>query len=227
MAKGKKKDKDKDKKKKKGKAGKLDIDFEGKLKAKADKKAEKKAAEVVEKAAAAEHVDKTDPAKPKHAAGHWPDASELAEASAERSTAEPEPATEVVAEPEAPVEAAPVAEPAKRPQESVEVEAKAEPERVPLEMPDEDTLFSLSNLFKIFADPTRLRILYSLAAGPKCVADISEAAGVTQGATSHQLRSMKQERLVDFVRDGKQVIYSLADERVEVLLAQGYAYISE
>lgn len=93
--------------------------------------------------------------------------------------------------------------------------------------PDDEGLAKLSSFFKIFADPTRLRILYALAEGPKCVADIAAAAGVTQGATSHQLRSMKQEKLVDFVRDGKQVIYSLADERVRALLAQGYSYINE
>mgnify|MGYP002533913124 CR=1 FL=1 len=94
-------------------------------------------------------------------------------------------------------------------------------------MPEEDMLYGLSNLFKIFADPTRLKILFSLVEGPKCVADISAAAGVTQGATSHQLRNMKQESVVDFVRDGKQVIYSLADDRVQALLAQGLSYIDE
>lgn len=94
-------------------------------------------------------------------------------------------------------------------------------------LPDEDTLYDLANLFKIFADPTRLRILYSLIDGPRCVADISEFAGVTQGATSHQLRSMKQERLVKFVRKGKQVFYSIADDRVQVMLAQGLSYIED
>lgn len=94
-------------------------------------------------------------------------------------------------------------------------------------MPEEETLYGLANMFKIFADSTRLKILFSLVEGPKCVADISAAAGVTQGATSHQLRSMKQERIVDFVRDGKQVIYSLADDRVQSLLAQGLSYIDE
>lgn len=94
-------------------------------------------------------------------------------------------------------------------------------------MPEEETLYGLANLFKIFADSTRLKILFSLVEGPKCVADISAAAGVTQGATSHQLRSMKQEHIVDFVRDGKQVIYSLADDRVQSLLAQGLSYIDE
>lgn len=95
------------------------------------------------------------------------------------------------------------------------------------EIPSEDTLFSLANLFKIFSDPTRLKILFSLVDGPRCVADIAEAAGVTQGATSHQLRSMKQEHLVDFERDGKQVFYSLADNRVQTMLAQGLSYIDE
>lgn len=95
------------------------------------------------------------------------------------------------------------------------------------EMPSEETLFNLANLYKIFSDPTRLKILFSLVNGPRCVADISQAAGVTQGATSHQLRSMKQERLVDFERDGKQVFYSLSDNRVQTLLAQGLSYIGE
>lgn len=102
-----------------------------------------------------------------------------------------------------------------------------EPQLESFEMPDDQTLFSLANLFKIFSDPTRLRILFSLVDGPRCVADISAAAGVTQGATSHQLRSMKQEQLVDFERDGKQVFYSLADNRVQTLLAQGLSYIGE
>lgn len=102
-----------------------------------------------------------------------------------------------------------------------------EPQLESFEMPDDQTLFALANLFKIFSDPTRLRILFSLVDGPRCVADISEAAGVTQGATSHQLRSMKQEHLVDFERDGKQVFYSLSDNRVQTLLAQGLSYIGE
>lgn len=103
----------------------------------------------------------------------------------------------------------------------------ADPQLESFEMPSEETLFNLANLFKIFSDPTRLKILFSLVDGPRCVADISEAAGVTQGATSHQLRSMKQERLVDFERDGKQVFYSLADGRVQTLLAKGLSCIDE
>lgn len=102
-----------------------------------------------------------------------------------------------------------------------------EPTLESFEIPDEETLFKLANLFKIFSDPTRLKILFSLVDGPRCVADISEAAGVTQGATSHQLRSMKQEQLVDFERDGKQVFYSLADNRVQTLLARGLTCIGE
>lgn len=220
MAKGKKKDKDK-----KGKKAKAALDQIGqavedtsKAAKKAAKKAKKEAAaKAAELAAGAqglvsdaqEAVAKI--AKPKHAAGHWPSPDETA-------GEETKPAQAGAKEQDAkPDQVAPAAR----------VQAKPAPEPEPLEMPDEERLFSLANLFKIFSDPTRLRILYALAEGPKCVADISEAAGVTQGATSHQLRSMKQEHLVDFVRDGKQVIYSLADDRVEDLLRQGEAYLQQ
>lgn len=151
--------------------------------------------------------------------------------------AESKPASVVACKPALAPEPTPVSEPTPVPEPSAQVAAKAPSEfegkhairkdYVAFTMPGEETLYGLANLFKIFADATRLRILFALVEGPKCVADISEAAGVTQGATSHQLRSMKQERIVDFVRDGKQVIYSLADERVQSLLAQGLSYIDE
>lgn len=249
MAKGKKKDKDK-KKKAKDRLDELGASVENTSKAmkKAAKKAKKEAqAKAQEAAAQAQDVAEkahdlaakaqdtvvtkakdviadaqaniAQVTKPKHAAGHWPEetSDEPKAQDAKQAEATTEAAHAAASEPKA----VPKSKPEPKPQH----ESKKAPQT--LEMPDEDKLFALAALFKIFGDPTRLRILFSLAAGPKCVADISQAAQVTQGATSHQLRSMKQEHLVDFVRDGKQVIYSLADERVEALLAQGLSYISE
>ena len=94
-------------------------------------------------------------------------------------------------------------------------------------LPDEETLFELAELYKIFADTTRLKILYALMGEGMCVADIAEFAGVTQSAVSHQLRSMKQAHLVTFKREGKQVAYKLAGTRVQAILAQGLAHFDE
>ena len=95
------------------------------------------------------------------------------------------------------------------------------------EMPDEDLLYDLADLFKIFADTTRIKILYALMGHSRCVADIAEIVGATQSAVSHQLRTLKQARLVKFQRDGKNVIYSLSDNHVYTMLAQGMTHICE
>ena len=94
-------------------------------------------------------------------------------------------------------------------------------------LPPEDTLYNLADLFKTFGDPTRIRILYTLAAGELCVCDIAEVLSMTQSAISHQLRVLKQMSLVRFRRDGKTVYYSLADGHVETILAQGLEHINE
>jgi Predicted transcriptional regulators len=94
-------------------------------------------------------------------------------------------------------------------------------------LPPEDTLYGLADLFKTFGDPTRIRILYTLAAGELCVCDIAETLSMTQSAISHQLRVLKQMSLVRFRRDGKTIYYSLADGHVETILAQGLAHINE
>lgn len=94
-------------------------------------------------------------------------------------------------------------------------------------MPDEEILYDLADLFKIFSDTTRIKILYALMNEGKRVADIAEAVGATQSAVSHQLRILKQARLVRFQRDGKNVIYSLADDHVYTMLAQGMSHICE
>ena len=94
-------------------------------------------------------------------------------------------------------------------------------------MPDEELLYDLADLFKVFSDTTRIKILYSLMTGERRVADIAETIGATQSAVSHQLRILKAARLVKFQRDGKSIIYSLADDHVYTMLAQGLSHICE
>lgn len=100
-------------------------------------------------------------------------------------------------------------------------------EEDPLEIPDEEILYDLADLFKVFSDTTRIKILYSLMNTERCVADIAKAIGASQSAASHQLRILKQARLVKFQRDGKNVIYSLADAHVHTMLEQGMSHICE
>lgn len=94
-------------------------------------------------------------------------------------------------------------------------------------MPDEELLYDLADLFKVFGDTTRIKILYALMAKDQCVADLAEEIGATQSAVSHQLRTLKQSRLVRAKRDGKNVIYSLSDDHVHTMLAQGMTHICE
>ncbi len=94
-------------------------------------------------------------------------------------------------------------------------------------MPDEELLYDLADLFKTFGDTTRIKILYALMGRELCVADVAELIGATQSAVSHQLRSLKQAHLVKFQRDGKNVIYSLSDDHVYTMLAQGMSHICE
>ena len=94
-------------------------------------------------------------------------------------------------------------------------------------MPDEEILYDLADLFKVFSDTTRIKILYSLMPGELRVADIAETIGATQSAVSHQLRILKAARLVKFQRDGKNILYSLADDHVYTMIAQGMSHICE
>ena len=94
-------------------------------------------------------------------------------------------------------------------------------------MPDEDELYDLAELFKVFGDSTRIRILYALSQSELCVCDIASLLGMGQSAISHQLRILKQMRLVKFRREGKSVLYSLADGHIETILAQGMEHIGE
>ena len=100
-------------------------------------------------------------------------------------------------------------------------------EKVRSTMPEEDTLYDLTELFRIFADSTRVRILYVLEESEMCVCDLAALLGMTQSAISHQLRALKNARLVKARRDGKTVFYSLADQHVKTILDQGLEHISE
>lgn len=87
--------------------------------------------------------------------------------------------------------------------------------------------YDLSELFKILGDPTRLRILFTLVKSEMCVCDIVELVDVTQSAVSHQLRVLKQSRLVKYRREGKSVIYSIADDHVKTIIATALEHVSE
>lgn len=95
------------------------------------------------------------------------------------------------------------------------------------EIPSEEVLYRLANLFKTFGDPTRIRILSALKQHELCVCDIAELLGMTQSAISHQLRVLKQMELVKFRKEGKTVFYSLADSHVSTILNQGLDHVNE
>lgn len=94
-------------------------------------------------------------------------------------------------------------------------------------MPDEDTLYDLAELFKVFGDSTRIRILYALAERELCVCDIAGILGLSQTAVSHQLRVLKQSKLVKARREGKIVFYSLDDDHVYSILNKGTEHLAE
>lgn len=100
-------------------------------------------------------------------------------------------------------------------------------EKVEKVMPDEQQLLDLSEFFKVFGDSTRIKILYVLSQSEMCVCDIATLLQMGQSAISHQLRVLKQMRLVTFRREGKTVFYSLADAHIQTILAQGMEHISE
>ena len=100
-------------------------------------------------------------------------------------------------------------------------------ERVMGDMPDEESLYDLAELFKVFGDTTRIRILYVLFEAEVCVCDLAEALNMTTSAISHQLRLLKQARLVSGRREGKQIVYFLADDHVRTIIQQGMDHIME
>ena len=95
------------------------------------------------------------------------------------------------------------------------------------QLPPEELLYDLAELFKIFGDSTRIRILYALLESELCVCDIAKLINVSQSAVSHQLRVLKASKLVKFRREGKIVFYSLADDHVMRILSQGMEHIEE
>ena len=95
------------------------------------------------------------------------------------------------------------------------------------EMPDEEVLYDLAELFKVFGDSTRIKILYVLFQSEMCVCDIAQLLNMSQSAISHQLRVLKQTKLVKYRREGKTVFYSLADSHVTTILNQGLEHIEE
>lgn len=94
-------------------------------------------------------------------------------------------------------------------------------------MPDEEELYDLAELFKVFGDSTRIRILFVLFEAEVCVCDLAEILHMTQSAVSHQLRILKQNKLVKSRREGKSVFYSLADGHVRTIIDQGREHIEE
>ena len=94
-------------------------------------------------------------------------------------------------------------------------------------MPEEESLYDLAELFKVFGDSTRVRILWALDSSEMCVCDIAYLLNMTQSAISHQLRVLKQAELVKSRRDGKIVYYSLSDEHVRTIFDQGLSHINE
>lgn len=94
-------------------------------------------------------------------------------------------------------------------------------------IPEREMLEYIAELFKAFADPTRLHILTLLQERERCVSDIVEAGDLSQSAISHQLRILKQMRLIKFRREGKNILYSLADDHVSTILQMGLEHVLE
>ncbi|HQA06398.1 MAG TPA: metalloregulator ArsR/SmtB family transcription factor [Clostridiales bacterium] len=94
-------------------------------------------------------------------------------------------------------------------------------------MPDDEVMFNLAEFFKIFGDSTRVRIICALFRSEMCVCDIAALLGMTKSAISHQLRILKQSKLVKNRRNGKVVYYSLDDEHIAKIIDQGLAHILE
>lgn len=99
--------------------------------------------------------------------------------------------------------------------------------KVDLKNISDNTLSDLADLFKIFSDSTRMRIMYRLFDGPVSVGDIAEALDMSQSAISHQLRNLKENKLVKSEREGKSIKYSLLDEHVKLIIEIGLEHITE
>ena len=100
-------------------------------------------------------------------------------------------------------------------------------EQVQEEMPEEEILYDLAELFKVFGDSTRIKILYVLFQSEMCVCDIAQLLDMNQSAISHQLRVLKQAKLIKSRREGKSVFYSLDDSHVRMILSMGMEHAKE
>ena len=100
-------------------------------------------------------------------------------------------------------------------------------QRVRQELPGDELLCDLADLFKVFGDTTRIRILFVLFESEVCVCDLAESLSMTQSAISHQLNILKRSKLVKSRREGKSVFYSLADDHVRTIISQGMEHINE
>lgn len=99
--------------------------------------------------------------------------------------------------------------------------------KIKKDMPADEQLQDLGDLFKIFGDTTRIKIMYALYEGEMCVCAISELLCMTQSAISHQLKTLKDANLVSARRDGKEIYYRLSDEHVKSIIAEGFEHITE
>jgi ArsR family transcriptional regulator len=99
--------------------------------------------------------------------------------------------------------------------------------RVKKRLPEDELLFDLAELFKVFGDSTRVRIICALLYAEMCVCDITVLLGMSQSAISHQLKALRQARLVKSRRDGRVIFYSLDDRHIESIFRQGLAHVSE
>lgn len=99
--------------------------------------------------------------------------------------------------------------------------------RIKGDMPADETLQDLGDLFKVFGDTTRIKIMYALYEDEMCVCAIADLLNMTQSAISHQLKTLKDANLVTGRRDGKTIYYSLSDDHVKSIIAEGYEHITE
>lgn len=93
--------------------------------------------------------------------------------------------------------------------------------------PDDEILYDLAELFKVFGDSTRIKILYSMFETELCVNDIARLLNLSQSSVSHQLRILKTSKLVKFRREGKSIFYSLDDEHVRAIISMGMEHVEE
>lgn len=100
-------------------------------------------------------------------------------------------------------------------------------DRVIQKQPEDEYLYDLAELFKVFGDSTRIKILYALVESELCVGDLAEILGLNQSAVSHQLRILKDAKLVRYRREGKSIIYALDDDHVRTILSMGMEHVEE